>query len=76
MSSITKPSRKPSATAFVAAAPDARSARAPAKANRRQITLTVPDEILRRLDTLAEQNGQSRASLIMLGISRVLRDGL
>jgi hypothetical protein len=32
--------------------------------------------MLRRLDALAEQNGQTRAGLIVLGISRVLRDGL
>jgi len=74
MSSITKPSRK--ASAFVAAAPDAKSPRQPGRPKRKQITLTIPDEILRRLDALAEQNGQTRAGLIMLGVSRVLRDGL
>ena len=76
MSTITKPSRKGSA--FIASAPDARP---PAKAGRKpvastQITLTLADDLLQRLDDLARDTGQSRSGLIKVGINRVLRDGV
>jgi CopG-like RHH_1 or ribbon-helix-helix domain, RHH_5 len=73
MSSITKPSQK----AFIQAAPDARPAKAKkAAAASTQITLTLADDVLDRLDTMAKQTGQSRSGLIKTGIARVLRDGL
>lgn len=76
MSTITKPSRKE--RAFIGSAPDAKPA---AKAARKvvastQITLTVADDLLQRLDTLARDTGQSRSGLIKVGINRVLRDGV
>jgi hypothetical protein len=44
--------------------------------DRVQITLTVPREILRRLDALAQETGQARARLFVLGAARLLRDGI
>jgi hypothetical protein len=73
MSSITKPSQK----AFVQAAPDAKPAKSTRKAQpSTQITLTLSDDVLERLDAMAKQTGQSRSGLIKTGIARVLRDGL
>ena len=76
MSTITKPSRKE--RAFIGSAPDAKPS---AKVARRavastQITLTVADDLLQRLDDLARVTGQSRSGLIKVGINRVLRDGI
>jgi predicted DNA-binding protein len=76
MSTITKPSRKE--RAFIGSAPDAKPS---AKATRKavastQITLTVADDLLQRLDDLARVTGQSRSGLIKVGINRVLRDGV
>jgi hypothetical protein len=76
MSTITKPSRKE--RAFIGSAPDAKpSAKAARKAvASTQITLTVADDLLQRLDDLARVTGQSRSGLIKVGINRVLRDGV
>jgi hypothetical protein len=76
MSTITKPSRKE--RAFIGSAPDAKpSAKAARKAvASTQITLTVADDLLQRLDDLARVTGQSRSGLIKVGINRVLRDGI
>lgn len=41
-----------------------------------QITLTIPWEMMNRLEAPAEQSGQTRARLLLLGAARVLRDGL
>lgn len=75
MSTITKPSQ--SVRAYTQGAPDARR---PAKARKApastQITLTLADDVLERLDAMARQTGQSRSGLIKTGIIRVLRDGL
>lgn len=40
-----------------------------------QITLTVSREILHRMDTLARENGQTRARLFVLAAEKMLRDG-
>ena len=75
MSSITKPSQR--ASAFIANAPDAKLKPAKsARPGRVQITLTVPPDMLGKLDALAEQSGQTRAGLLLLGAARLLRDGL
>jgi Ribbon-helix-helix protein, copG family len=76
MSTITKPSRQ--ARSFIANAPDSK---APQKAARKvvnstQITLTIADDLLQRLDDMARDTGQSRSGLIKVGINRVLRDGI
>lgn len=73
MSSITRPSQK----AFIQGAPDAKPAKPTRKAQAStQITLTLSDDVLERLDAMAKQTGQSRSGLIKTGIARVLRDGL
>ncbi len=41
-----------------------------------QVIVMVADDLLRRLDEMARQTGQSRIGLIKTGINRVLRDGL
>jgi hypothetical protein len=76
MSTITRPSRN--AGAFVASAPDAKPrARVSRSAPRRQqITITIPPDMLQRLDALAQETGQTRAGLLLLGASRLLRDGV
>lgn len=76
MITFTKPSRKE--RTFIASAPDAKSAvKAPRKAvASTQITLTVADDLLPRLDTLARDTGQSRSRLIKVGTNRMLRDGV
>jgi hypothetical protein len=76
MSTITKPSR--SERAFISKAPDAKPAptrRRPTAAST-QITVILADEVLARLDEMARETGQSRAGLIKVGITRVLRDGV
>ena len=73
MSSITKPSRP--ASSFVAAAPDAKP-RQSKQDRRRQITLTIPADMLLRLDAMAAETGQTRAGLLLLGAARLLRDGV
>ena len=76
MSTITKPSKN--ARNFISAAPDAKpTTKAPRKAvSSTQITLTVSDDLLQRLDDMARDTGQSRSGLIKVGINRVLRDGI
>ena len=76
MSTITKPSRN--AGAFIASAPDAKPRERAAKSapRRQQITITIPPDMLQRLDALAEQTGQTRAGLLLLGAARLLRDGV
>jgi hypothetical protein len=76
MSTITKPSRKE--REFVQAAPDAKSppVRRRPPVTTTQINITVADDLLQRLDSMARETGQSRAGLIKIGISRLLRDGL
>jgi predicted DNA-binding protein len=43
---------------------------------RQQITITIPPDMLQRLDALAQETGQTRAGLLLLGASRLLRDGV
>jgi len=68
--------------AFIAGAPDApRSGTAPPpavydkgipKGNKRQISLTIAPEILRRIDEIAQRSGQARAAVINMAIYRAL----
>jgi len=67
-----------SAEAFIAGAPDAGQV-APAaynkgipKGNKRQISLTIAPELLRRVDEVAKRTGQGRAGIINLAIYRAL----
>ena len=81
---ITKPSRKPStADDFIAAAPDAAAdapqARKPKyvkKGKKLQITLTIAQPMLERVDELAAKLGQSRAAVINLAVFQSLETGL
>lgn len=75
-----------SADAFIAAAPDARSDATPAgstapaasydkgiaKGHKRQISLTIAPDLLRRVDEVAQRTGQGRAGIINLAIYRAL----
>lgn len=75
---------KPKASAvddFIKGAPDAAAPKKEAKevyskgmkkGNKRQISLTIEPELLRRVDELSEATGQSRAGLINLAIWRAL----
>lgn len=69
------------AEAFISGAPDSAAA-APAaprrvrKGNRVQISLTIPEDTLERVDELASQIGQSRAGTINLAITQLLQSGL
>lgn len=67
--------------AFISGAPDAGSeTKAPPKRVRKgkkiQITLTISEPLLDRVDSLADQLGQSRAGVINLGIVQMLERGL
>ena len=81
---ITKPTKKPSAADdFIAAAPDA-AADAPQakqpkyvkKGKKLQITLTIAQPMLERVDELAARLGQSRAAVINLAVFQSLENGL
>jgi hypothetical protein len=85
---ITKKPTKPAqdataaaADAFIAAAPDAAAAspgapRRVRKGRKVQITLTITEPLLDRVDELASQIGQSRAAVINLAVMQMLQSGL
>jgi hypothetical protein len=83
MSIPTKPTI--AASDFIKSAPDG-GAKVPAlvpaeksgvrKGKRKQITHTISDELLERLDSAADATGQSRAALINLAIFRMLEAGV
>lgn len=67
--------------AFIAGAPDAPKAPASTgtiyekgvrKGNKRQITLTISPELLRKVDQAAKRTGQARAAVINMAIFRAL----
>lgn len=77
--------RKPKTTAstpeaFIAGAPDAGAQAAAGavyekgirKGNKRQITLTIAPELLRKVDEVAKRTGQARAAVINMAIFRAL----
>jgi len=76
--------RKPKAAAvahdaFIQGAPDAVKASLGAgyekgipKGNKRQITLTITPELLRKVDEAAKRTGQARAAIINMAIFRAL----
>ena len=76
--------RKPKPTAaedaFIAGAPDSRpnTAEAPvyekgiAKGHKRQITLTIAPEMLRKVDEIAKRTGQARAAVINMALYRAI----
>ena len=67
------------ANAFIQGAPDAKLEAAPVayekgiqKGNKRQITLTIAPELLRKVDEVAKRVGQARAAVINMAIFRAL----
>ncbi len=68
------------AAAFVDAAPDARPASIEAgtyekgipKGNKRQISLTIAPDLLRKVDEVAKRTGQARAAVINMALYRAL----
>lgn len=79
---ITKKPTKPiqaqsdkAADAFIGGAPDA-TPRLVRKGKKVQITLTIAEPLLARVDALADQLGQSRAAIINLAIVQMLEAGL
>lgn len=80
---ITNPTKKPTADDFIAAAPDAAAgvpqARQPKyvrKGKKLQITLTIAQPLLERVDELAERLSLSRAAVINLAVMQMLQSGL
>lgn len=69
-----------SADAFISGAPDSSvgMVKEPAyekgikKGNKRQISLTIAPDLLRRVDEAAKRSGQGRAAIINLAIYRAL----
>ncbi len=64
---------------FIAGAPDARPEAIPGsydkgipKGNKRQISLTIAPDLLRRVDEVAKRTGQGRAGIINMAIYRAL----
>ena len=69
------------ADAFISGAPDAAATTSEAprrvrKGRKVQITLTITEPMLVRVDELASQLGQSRAAVINLAVMQMLQTGL
>ena len=63
--------------AFIAGAPDApQKPRGVLKGRRQQITLTIAPALLKKVDALAAELGQSRAAVINLAIHRAVEHGV
>jgi hypothetical protein len=75
---VTKPTpaqAEKAAEAFISGAPDA-APRLVRKGNKVQITMTISEPLLARLDAMAEQLDQTRAALISLAIVQMLDGGI
>lgn len=68
----TDPARPGSADAFIEGAPDAGHHAGVRRGRRRQITLTIPPELLARVDARAAELGLSRAAFITQATARAL----
>jgi hypothetical protein len=77
--------RRPKSTsaaqdAFISGAPDAHGSEAPVavyekgiqKGHKRQISLTIAPELLRKVDEVAKRTGQARAAVINMALYRAL----
>lgn len=70
--------------AFIQGAPDAKTESTPAavyekgipKGNKRQITLTISPELLRKVDEVARRTGQARAAIINMAIFNALEGNI
>ena len=61
---------------FINSAPDGAKIKGVRKGNKQQISLTIQPALLERIDSLAEELGQSRAAVINLAIFRAVEKGL
>lgn len=70
--------------AFIQRAPDAKTEatsaavyeKGIAKGNKRQITLTISPELLRKVDEVANRTGQARAAIINMAIFNALEGNI
>jgi hypothetical protein len=70
--------------AFIQGAPDAKTEavkaavyeKGIAKGNKRQITLTISPELLRKVDEVAARTGQARAAIINMAIFNALEGNI
>lgn len=67
--------------AFILGAPDSKAPAAAyekgiAKGNKRQITLTIAPELLRKVDEAAKRTGQARAAIINMAIFSALEGNI
>lgn len=79
MAITRKPTDNPQASkredAFISGAPDAPVGtyeKGVPKGNKRQISLTITPDLLRRVDEVARKTGQGRAGIINMAIYRAL----
>jgi hypothetical protein len=73
---ITRPTAK-NADAFIAGAPDATTGtqQTGKKAKKLQISLTVAEPLLARVDALASRLGLSRAAVVNLALTQAVESG-
>ena len=81
MAITKKPTKPATADAFISGAPDASAPaeiapRRVRKGKKVQISLTITEPLLSRIDERATQLGQSRAAVINLAIVQALESGL
>jgi hypothetical protein len=78
MAITRKPPSLKAQDAYISGAPDSQQApsvppvyeKGVAKGNKRQITLTIAPELLRKVDEMAQRTGQGRAGIINMAIYR------
>jgi hypothetical protein len=68
---ITQPSKRSKSDAFVAAAPDAKSA-PKLRGKRQPLTFTLPPELIAGIDALAAEDKRSRANMIEIILGQYL----
>jgi len=77
---ITKPKPKgtsSNADSFISGAPDSYiQPKGVKKGNKQQISLTITPSLLAKVDQLAAELGQSRASIINMAVYRAVEHGL
>jgi len=63
--------------AFIQGAPDARTyEKGIPKGNKRQITLTIAPDLLRKVDEVAKRTGQARAAIINMAVFNALEGNI
>jgi hypothetical protein len=63
-------------SSFIQSAPDGSKKKGVVKGKRQQITVTIVPEVIDQLDTMAAENGLSRAGLINIAIRQLLSRGI